>query len=68
MLQIFRGIVGGVVGELRIIAEFRRYAGHSKWQNIKHIKALKDAQKASTTIRVTRLIKVAIQGKLGYMK
>ncbi|KAJ9573950.1 hypothetical protein L9F63_008670 [Diploptera punctata] len=39
----------------------KRYAGHSKWANIKHIKAAKDAQKSTTFLRMSRLMRVAIQ-------
>ena len=43
--------------------EQRRHAGHSKWANIKHIKAGKDAAKASLTLRLTKTIRIAIRGK-----
>uniref|UniRef100_A0A1B6LI28 Translational activator of cytochrome c oxidase 1 n=2 Tax=Graphocephala atropunctata TaxID=36148 RepID=A0A1B6LI28_9HEMI len=39
----------------------RRYAGHSKWQNIKHTKALKDTQRSLLFVRLCQRIKVAIQ-------
>ncbi|CAH1164074.1 unnamed protein product [Phaedon cochleariae] len=39
---------------------FKRFAGHSKWQNIKHIKGLKDAQKCQLFTKLGRQIKVAI--------
>jgi hypothetical protein len=35
-----------------------RAAGHSKWANIKHIKAEKDAQKASIFSRFARMIRI----------
>lgn len=41
--------------------EARRYAGHSKWQNIKHIKAAKDAQKSFITRRICQDIQNAIK-------
>lgn len=39
----------------------KRNAGHSKWQNIRHIKAAKDAQKSTTFNKMARLIRLAIQ-------
>ncbi|CRL06175.1 CLUMA_CG019041, isoform A [Clunio marinus] len=39
----------------------RRYAGHSKWANIKHIKAAKDSQRAATFYKYARMIRLAIQ-------
>lgn len=39
----------------------RTMAGHSKWQNIKHIKEAKDAEKANTFSKLSRQIKVAVQ-------
>ncbi|XP_022672178.1 uncharacterized protein LOC111261053 isoform X2 [Varroa jacobsoni] len=38
-----------------------REAGHSHWQNIRHIKAAKDLNKAKTTDRHVRFIESAIQ-------
>ncbi|XP_055371935.1 probable transcriptional regulatory protein Fnod_1106 [Condylostylus longicornis] len=37
------------------------FAGHSKWANIKHIKAEKDGQRAVTFTRMSRQIRMAIQ-------
>ncbi|CAH0549207.1 unnamed protein product [Brassicogethes aeneus] len=37
-----------------------RNAGHSKWQNIKHIKGLKDAEKSQTFGKIGRHMKVAV--------
>lgn len=37
-------------------------AGHSKWANIKHIKALKDGQKSFLFQKLGRQIRLAIQG------
>jgi hypothetical protein len=48
------------------LTEIRRNAGHSKWANIKHIKAAKDAQKSITFQKMSQLIRLAIQGKYGY--
>ena len=40
-----------------------RGAGHSKWQNIRHTKAGKDAEKAKVAAYITRKIRVAIKGQ-----
>jgi len=40
--------------------ESRRFAGHSHWQNVRHIKAAKDANKAQQTEKFVRLIEVAV--------
>lgn len=47
---------------LQISQTFKRNAGHSKWANIKHIKAAKDAQRSLLFTRLSRQMKVAIQG------
>lgn len=39
----------------------KRLAGHSKWANIKHDKAIKDQQRATKFYKLTRLIRIAIQ-------
>lgn len=39
-------------------------AGHSKWANIRHIKAAKDGQKAAMFTKLSRQIRLAIQGKV----
>ncbi|KAL5286862.1 TACO1 family protein [Megaselia abdita] len=36
-------------------------AGHSKWANIKHTKALKDGQKSAAFTRISRQIRLAVQ-------
>lgn len=38
------------------------FKGHSKWQNIKNIKAANDFQRCMTISRQTRLIKFAVHG------
>lgn len=38
-------------------------AGHSKWANIRHIKALKDGQRSLQFVKLARQIRIAIQGK-----
>lgn len=40
-----------------------KLAGHSKWANIKHTKGLKDAQRAALFSRLSRYIRMAVQGK-----
>lgn len=40
------------------------FAGHSKWANIRHIKAAKDGQKSIQFQKYSRQIRLAIQGKL----
>lgn len=42
----------------------KRYAGHSKWQNIRHIKADQDAERALRFTKLGRLMKVAVAGEL----
>ncbi|XP_060521925.1 translational activator of cytochrome c oxidase 1 [Cylas formicarius] len=39
----------------------RRNAGHSKWQNIRHTKGAKDAERATMFTKLSRQMKVAIQ-------
>jgi len=41
-------------------AESRRFAGHSHWQNVRHIKAAKDANKATQTDKHVRIIATAV--------
>lgn len=40
-----------------------RHAGHSKWANIKHTKALKDGQRSQLFAKLGHKIKVTIYGK-----
>jgi len=40
--------------------ESRRFAGHSHWQNVRHIKAAKDAHKQKETEKHVRMIQVAV--------
>lgn len=47
---------------LETVSTSKRFAGHSKWQNIKHIKGAKDAQKSEVFTRLSRQIKLAAQG------
>lgn len=39
----------------------KRYAGHSKWANIKHVKGAKDAERSTIFTKLSRQIKVAVQ-------
>lgn len=39
----------------------KRCAGHSKWQNIRHIKAAKDAEKSKMFAKLSTQMKVAVQ-------
>lgn len=39
----------------------KRFAGHSKWANIKHTKALKDEERSKIFTKLSQQIKVAIQ-------
>jgi hypothetical protein len=48
------------------LTEIRRNAGHSKWANIKHTKAAKDAQKSLTFQKMAQLIRLAVQGKYDF--
>ncbi|XP_050694000.1 probable transcriptional regulatory protein DR_2548 [Eriocheir sinensis] len=41
--------------------QHRGMAGHSKWANIRHTKALKDDQKQKTTTKIIQMIKIAIK-------
>lgn len=38
-------------------------AGHSKWSNIKHIKAAKDSKKAAISMKIMQRMRLAIKGK-----
>ncbi|XP_065356055.1 probable transcriptional regulatory protein Nmul_A2722 [Calliphora vicina] len=42
-------------------AKYALLAGHSKWANIRHIKAAKDGQKATLFTKISRQIRLAIQ-------
>lgn len=48
----------------RVLFNFiiKRHAGHSKWANIKHIKAAKDAERSAMFTKLSRQMKVAAQG------
>lgn len=58
--------------ELMVINASRRFVhttssnckGHAKWQNIKHVKAANDRQKAVMTAKQMRNIRVAATGML----
>lgn len=42
--------------------ECKRFAGHSKWQNIRHIKMEKDMEKATALNSYLQKMKIAIAG------
>uniref|UniRef100_D3TRF2 Uncharacterized conserved protein n=1 Tax=Glossina morsitans morsitans TaxID=37546 RepID=D3TRF2_GLOMM len=44
-----------------VLTKYPLLAGHSKWANIKHIKAEKDGEKAMVFLRVARQLRLAIQ-------
>ena len=43
------------------ISKSSLYAGHSKWANIKHIKAAKDGEKAAMFTKLSRQLRLALQ-------
>ena len=43
-----------------------RYAGHSHWHNIRHIKGAMDKIRAKHNIRITQKIRTALKGKSLY--
>lgn len=47
--------------QLGAIYEKCRYAGHSKWQNIRHIKAANDGKRAILFAKLARNIRIAIE-------
>ena len=44
----------------------KRNAGHSKWANIRHVKAAKDGQRAATFQRLAFQMRTAIKGKMNF--
>ena len=46
---------------LQQFAGQKRFAGHSKWANIKHDKAIKDQARASMFYKYSRMVRIAIQ-------
>lgn len=40
----------------------KRFAGHSKWQNIKHTKAENDSARAILFLRLRNMIREAVSG------
>ncbi|XP_028130808.1 translational activator of cytochrome c oxidase 1 [Diabrotica virgifera virgifera] len=44
-----------------IVVQSKRFAGHSKWANIRHIKGAKDAERSRLFTKLGRQIKVAVQ-------
>lgn len=48
--------------------EFKRYAGHSKWANIRHTKAANDSARSKLFMGFAQRIKICIQGiQYGYL-
>lgn len=45
------------------LQEFKRFAGHSKWQNIKNTKMAKDKQKSMLYSSLTMRMRFAIMGE-----
>jgi len=45
-----------------LFKDSKRYAGHSKWANIKHIKAQKDGEKQLLFHRLTLQMQIAVRG------
>lgn len=58
-----RSLVRGTEGTLAIMKDTKRHAGHSKWANIKHTKAVKDRERAVMFAKLVRQMNVAIIGK-----
>nr|XP_045595623.1 probable transcriptional regulatory protein TDE_1487 isoform X2 [Procambarus clarkii] len=50
-----------------IVKPSRSMAGHSKWANIKHIKAIKDAEKTKLFTKFAQDMKVAVKG-FGFLR
>lgn len=53
--------VAAAAGRLLHTAGAPLCAGHSKWANIRHIKALKDGQRSLQFIKLARQIRIAVQ-------
>ena len=47
---------------LDLTGQSKRFAGHSHWKNIKHIKEAKDAEKQKVTLNTMQRIRVAVRG------
>ena len=45
------------------ISSVRGMAGHSKWQNIRHIKGAKDKEKSNMSMKFAHRINLAVKGK-----
>uniref|UniRef100_A0A0K8SZI8 Translational activator of cytochrome c oxidase 1 n=1 Tax=Lygus hesperus TaxID=30085 RepID=A0A0K8SZI8_LYGHE len=58
-MLLVRQAVASIGGFASLIS--KRSAGHSKWANIKHIKAEKDGERAQLFVKLCQRIKVAIQ-------
>ncbi|CAB3371965.1 Hypothetical predicted protein [Cloeon dipterum] len=60
MSRLLLSLTGSLCQRASGIMAFKRCAGHSKWQNIRHIKALKDSQKSNMFQKYSQQIKGAI--------
>lgn len=54
-------MLGAILKNSSLLFLPRRYAGHSKWANIKHTKSLKDSQRSTLFARLCQRMKVAIK-------
>lgn len=48
---------------VELFRQDKRFAGHSKWQNIRHIKQEKDAERSAIFKSLATRMKIAIAGK-----
>lgn len=51
-----------IVGITSNLSQAKRAAGHSKWANIRHVKAAKDGEKNALILRKLREIRAALTG------
>ncbi|XP_054166433.1 translational activator of cytochrome c oxidase 1-like [Oppia nitens] len=58
-------IYGSIGRRLPLNTTSKRFAGHSKWKNIQHTKASKDAEKCRTTNRMLMKLKIALRNPGG---
>ena len=57
------GVAGRLWSPISSVGAVRSMAGHSKWANIRHIKAAKDHEKSRIITDFTRKIRAFIRGK-----
>ncbi|KAL3270920.1 hypothetical protein HHI36_021426 [Cryptolaemus montrouzieri] len=60
MIKIIRKCTNIYEWNQQIQVISKRFAGHSKWANIRHIKSLKDAERANLFLKLSRQMKVAV--------